>query len=88
MSCWTQASLVRFRNPTTSPGAPAHGRLNRLIEIVDLALAELKADDLQGAGVTPEAIQKKAAEQGLADITHAEADDVLCARLEQRRNSA
>ncbi|MFJ9380368.1 hypothetical protein [Streptomyces sp. NPDC101455] len=68
-----------------STGALAHERARRLAAIADAAIADQAEEDLTCASVTGEAIQKRAADCGIPDVTHTEAVNLINECLYQRR---
>ncbi|MFM9681666.1 hypothetical protein [Streptomyces brasiliscabiei] len=77
--------LDSLQEEATTTAVVAGERSELLAAIVDAALAEQPEDDLTCASVTGEVIQERAAEFGMAEVTHTEAVDLINERLYQRR---
>ncbi|MER6961797.1 hypothetical protein [Streptomyces sp. NPDC000618] len=97
---WTEQCTLENGDGTTVLTAPAHllqllgarhtmpipggERAEQIARIVDAALGEQPEDDLTCASITSDVIQRRAAAQGIVDVTHTEAVDVIDERLHQR----
>ncbi|MCX4598314.1 hypothetical protein OG819_55240 [Streptomyces sp. NBC_01549] len=79
------AHLLQLLDSRHTMPIPADERAEQLARIVDRALAEQSEDDLTCASITSDVIQRRAAAQGIVDVTHTEAVDVINERLNQRR---
>ncbi|WP_331744624.1 hypothetical protein OG762_50440 (plasmid) [Streptomyces sp. NBC_01136] len=79
------AHLLRLLDSRHTMLIPARERAEQLGRIVDAGLAEQPGDDLTCASITSDVIQRRAAAQGIVDVTHTEAVDVINERLYQRR---
>ncbi|MFF3420288.1 hypothetical protein ACFYW9_37350 [Streptomyces sp. NPDC002698] len=79
------AHLIQLLDSRHTMPIPADERTEQLARIVDRALAEQPQDDLTCASVTSDVIQRRAADQGIVDVTHREAVEVINERLYQRR---
>lgn len=79
------AHLLQLLDSRHTMPIPAGERAEQLVRIVDAALAEQPEDDLTCASITSDVIQRRAAAQGIVDVTHTEGVDVINERLHQRR---
>ncbi|WP_331732436.1 hypothetical protein [Streptomyces sp. NBC_00989] len=79
------AHLLQLLDSRHTMPIPAIERTEELVRIVDRALAEQPGDDLTCPSITSDAIRRRAAAQGIVDVTHTEAVDVINERLHQRR---